>query len=128
MPNLNTFESALAAHLQAIEARNITAFEATLTKAQALTFVQLDGKLTKTKAEFVTHIRAWFEDKDWSWELEPLSSTAVAQTGVAIFKVHYKDKDREGKPYELKYSLTLVFAKEGAEWRLVHDQNGRAAQ
>jgi ketosteroid isomerase-like protein len=125
MADLSTFNAALATHLKAIEQRNSAAFESTLTSGKTLTFVSLGGKVTRSTEEFKAQMRQWFSDPDWSWQLEELASSVAGQTGVAVYRVRYKDKDPTGKAYELSYVLSLVFAKEGEQWRLVHDQNTR---
>jgi ketosteroid isomerase-like protein len=125
MADLSTFSSAIATHMSSIERRDSAAFESTLTTGPTLTFVSLGGKVTRTTDEFKRQMRAWFLDTDWSWRVAEVSTAVVEQTGVAVFKVHYTDKDSAGKPYELNYILSLVFVKEGSHWRLVHDQNTR---
>lgn len=121
--DLTSFQSALSTHLVAIERRDIVAFEATLAADSNLTLVTLDGTVIAGKSPFVQKIRGWFADPDWTWKLEPLSVTAGSHVGIAIYHVAYQDLDRQRKPYNLNYVLTLVFAKQGEEWRLVHDQN-----
>jgi ketosteroid isomerase-like protein len=119
----NTFSDALASHLHAINTRNWLEFERTLTGGETLTFVAPNGRTTTTTEAFKAAMKSWFADKDWSWQLEPIGLSAGASTGVAVYSVTYNDKDQHGKPYEMKYVLSLVFAREGNEWKLVHDQN-----
>lgn len=123
MANTPSFDESLAAHLSAIAKRDSAAFESTLTTGTTLTFIAPNGTVTLTTAQFKAVMRDWFSDKDWSWELTPISRNASEHTGVAVFSVAYADKDASGKPYSLRYVLTLVFAKEAAGWKLVHDQN-----
>ena len=73
-------------------------------------------------------MQTWFADKDWSWNLEPLSKEIITNTGIAIFRVTYNDVDQLGKPVVLKYLLTLVFVKEASGWKLMHDQNTMLAK
>lgn len=127
MADLSTFRSALSTHLAAIEARDTAAFEATLTVEPNLTFVALTGATSTSKESFVKAMRAWLADADWSWKLEEVSLHADASVGVAVYRVNYRDLDPQGKPYTLNYVLSLVFARQGAQWRLVHDQNTRVA-
>ena len=126
--NTGTFESALKTHVDAIANRNWPAFESTLTSAKNLTFVQPNGKLSTTTADFKRQMQTWFADKDWSWNLEPLSKEIITNTGIAIFRVTYNDVDQLGKPVVLKYLLTLVFVKEASGWKLMHDQNTMLAK
>lgn len=123
MSEPHSFEAALARHLQAIERRDFAAFESTLTTGQTLSFVSLGGKVTRTRHEFAGAMRQWLADPDWRWQLERISVSVAAETGVAVLGVRYHDRDAAGRPYELNYVLSLVFAREGGDWRLVHDQN-----
>ena len=123
MADLSAFPAAVSAHLKAIDARDAVALEATITQDETLTFVALNGTVTTTRAAFLQQMQAWLSDKDWSWRLEPVGINAGPQVGVAIYRVTYRDLDPQGKSYAIKYVLSLVFAKQGTEWRLVHDQN-----
>lgn len=123
--DLSTFQTALSTHLASIEHRDAAAFETTLTTSSSLTFVALDGSVTTSKESFVKKIRGWLTDPDWTWRLEQLSMTSSAHVGTAVFQVRYQDLDSNRKPYSLTYVLSLVFEKQGDEWRLVHDQNTR---
>jgi ketosteroid isomerase-like protein len=123
----SSFRDAVNSHLTAIDTRNTAAFEATLTAGPVLSFVPLNGRVTRNKHDFKAQMRGWFKDQDWSWSRRELSVSTTGQTGVAVFHIDYSDKDPSGKPYQLSYVLSLVFAKEGGKWRLVHDQNTRVA-
>jgi ketosteroid isomerase-like protein len=125
LADLSSFPAAVSTHLKAIEARDPIAFETTITKDSTFTFVALNGAATTTRDAFLRQMRAWLSDSDWSWKLEPLSLSGGPHVGVAVYKVTYQDLDPQGRPYSLKYVLSLVFAKQDAEWRLVHDQNTR---
>jgi len=118
------FDAALAAHLAAIERRDWPAFEATLTRADSLTLVLPNGRLSQRRADFAKAMQAWLADPDWRWQLRPVSRHASAHTGVAMFEVDYSDVDAKGERYALRYLLGLVFSREAdGQWRLVHDQN-----
>ena len=121
----SSFRDAVNSHLGAIDSRSTAAFEATLTNGPVLTFVALNGRVTRDKEAFRAQMRAWFKDQDWSWSRRELSLSTTGGTGVAILHIDYSDKDANGSPYLLSYVLTLVFAKEGGSWRLIHDQNTR---
>jgi hypothetical protein len=123
--DLSTFQAALSTHLDSIQRRDAAAFETTLTAGSSLTFVALDGSVTTSKEAFVKKTRGWLADPDWTWRLEQLSMTSGSHVGTAVFQVRYQDLDSNRKPYSLVYVLSLVFEKQGAEWRLVHDQNTR---
>ncbi|WP_269532164.1 nuclear transport factor 2 family protein [Chitinimonas sp. BJYL2] len=119
----DTFPEALQEHLLAIKTRDWAAFEKTLTSGEQLTFVAPNGKTSTTTQAFKSAMKSWLADTDWSWQLEQIGLTSTANTGIAVYSVRYSDKDQHGKPYEMKYVLSLVFALEAEGWKLVHDQN-----
>lgn len=123
--DLSTFQAALTTHLASIERRDAASFESTLTAGPNLTFVALDGSVTTDKGIFVKKIRNWLADSDWTWRLEAISVNSGSHVGTAVYRVTYQDLDAQRKPYSLAYVLSLVFAKQDEEWRLVHDQNTR---
>jgi SnoaL-like domain len=117
------FETALNAHLKAIDTRDWDAFERTLTKADRLTLITPNGRYSDDTQTFKRQMKAWLADKDWNWRYEILGTSCIAETGIAVLRVGYDDLDEQGKNYNLNYLLSLTFVREQNEWRLVHDQN-----
>ncbi|UQU62090.1 nuclear transport factor 2 family protein [Couchioplanes caeruleus] len=115
------FGEAVDHHLSTIAARDLNAFLATVHDDVSL--VAPNGRLLAGRDEVAAFHREWFGDPDWSWALEPLRRTEAGGTGVAIHGVTYSDLDADGKPYTMTYVLTLVFARIGGAWLLLHDQN-----
>ncbi|MEJ6004722.1 nuclear transport factor 2 family protein [Paucibacter sp. AS339] len=128
LADTSTFDAALKTHLQAIEKRDWTGFESTLTESDTLTFVLANGKLFKTRPDFKKATQDWLADSDWSWSYQVVSASSNANTGVAVLDVQYTDKNAAGIEYKLHYLLSLVFSKERGGWRLVHDQNTLVAK
>ncbi|MEV4642073.1 nuclear transport factor 2 family protein [Actinoplanes sp. NPDC049548] len=115
------FATALEQHLATITARDADAFLATVHDDVAV--IAPNGRMLAGREEVGAFHRSWFDDPDWSWKLEPLRHTEAGDTGVATYAVTYDDVDAEGRPYSMSYLLTLIFARIGGTWLLVHDQN-----
>lgn len=118
-----SFKATLAAHLTAIQTRDLAAFAATLTTTADCTLILPNGQLITGRDAVLDFHRAWFADPDWRLSLQPVRQLEAADLGLALFEVTYDDLDASGQPYQLRYYLSLLFANEAGEWRLVHDQN-----
>lgn len=116
------FRTALDAHLAAIQARDLDAFKATLTKDATLYTIFPNGEALTTTADAVLLHESWFKEKNWQWDGEVVRIIEGADMATAILKYEYRDMP-EGEP---RWAwLALVFKLEDGEWRLVHDQNTR---
>ncbi|AGZ42208.1 YybH family protein [Actinoplanes friuliensis] len=115
------FTAAVNLHLTTIGKRDLDGYLSTVHDEVSL--IMPNGKLLSGREEVAAFHRGWFDDPDWSWELDLQRSTTAGDTGVAIFAVDYHDLDGNGQPYELSYLLTLVFVRNGDTWLLLHDQN-----
>ena len=115
------FGEAVEHHLTTITARDLEAFLATVHDEVSL--VAPHGRLLAGKEEVAAFHRDWFADPDWSWTLRPLRRVQAGDTGIAVYTVTYHDVDTRGQAYTMAYVLTLVFARAGGAWLLVHDQN-----
>ncbi|BCJ48718.1 hypothetical protein Asp14428_01930 [Actinoplanes sp. NBRC 14428] len=120
------FAEALEHHLATITGRDAEAFLATVHDDVAV--ITPDGRLLAGREEVGAFHREWFADPDWSWKLEPLRCTEAGDTGVATYAVTYEDVDAGGRPYAMNYVLSLVFARAGGTWLLLHDQNTRSVR
>ncbi|WP_432147998.1 YybH family protein [Streptomyces sp. bgisy029] len=115
------FTTALDRHLAAVRARDLAAYMATV--HDEATVILPNGR-TVTGAEAVRAFhQSWFADPDWTMETETVRTVVHQDTAVAVLDVHYRDLDEDGKPYALRYLLSLVFARADGNWLLVHDQN-----
>lgn len=115
------FSEAVNQHLAAIGRRDLDGFLATVHDEVSL--IMPNGRLLAGRDEVAAFHRDWFDDPDWSWELDLLRTTTVGDSGVATFAVAYHDLDAQGEPYQLSHVLTLIFVRVGDEWLLLHDQN-----
>lgn len=117
------FQCTLKQHLDAIQARDFVAFEATLTRDEKLTFILPNGKYFDDSAEYREMLKGWFAETGWTFNYQIISTDETAEMALALLSVEYREADRGGEPYALDHYLHLVFKKEQGDWRLVYDQN-----
>ena len=86
------FRETLGRHLLAIETRDLDTLAETI--ADSLILIMADGKLKRTKGDFMEAHRAWFAMPGWTLTAKPVESY-----------------------------LTLVFERQGDAWLMVQDQN-----
>lgn len=120
------FDCTLQKHIDAIQSRDFQRFETTITQGDELTFILPNGKLFRSTQEYKALLKEWFAQEGWTFSPEIVSQVEGLDMASALLLVDYREKDRNGKPYQLKHYLSLVFKKEGKSWRLIHDQNTQA--
>ncbi|MEZ0471031.1 YybH family protein [Luteimonas salinilitoris] len=114
----------LGRHLQAIQARDLDALLVTVTRGDALTLILPNGKVLTTREEFRQLHVDWFAEDGWRMRFEVRQVREFGDTGIAL--VHYLSQQRQDDgSYATRREalLSLVFAREQGEWRLVYDQN-----
>jgi uncharacterized protein (TIGR02246 family) len=115
------FAEAVDAHLAAVARRDLDGYLATV--HDDVTLITPMGGLLAGRADVEGFHRDWFGDPDWSWQVAPVRSVVAGDTGVAVLSVDYRDVDGAGKPVDMRYVLSLVFARLNGRWLLLHDQN-----
>ncbi|WP_248962643.1 YybH family protein [Sphaerisporangium perillae] len=115
------FSQALAAHLKAIDARDLDGFLATVHPDASV--ILPSGTLLEGKDAIARFHTAWFDDPDWSLRAETVRVQTAGDSAFAVLSVVYDDLDPDGRPYQKTYYLTLLFTRDGERWLLVHDQN-----
>jgi uncharacterized protein (TIGR02246 family) len=115
------FPDAVNLHLAAIGRRDLDGYLATV--HPDVTLIIPNGRLLSGRDEVAAWHQDWFGDPDWSWELDLRHTVTAGDTGLAVFAADYHDLDGEGRPYDLRYLLSLVFVRDGDRWLLLHDQN-----
>ncbi|WP_407353877.1 YybH family protein [Luteimonas sp. R10] len=111
-------------HLQAIQARDLDALMATVTRGETLTLILPGGKVLSTREQFRRLHQDWFAEDDWRMRFEVRQVRELGDAGIAL--VHYLSQQRQddgGYATRCEALLSLVFARERGEWRLVYDQN-----
>ena len=113
-----TFRDTLEEHLRAIEARDLDALAATLAEEE-LVLIMADGKLVRSRREFLDAHRAWFAMSGWTLQAREVEVFESADLGVAVLELDY----REPPATHSRSYLTLVFRRQDGGWRMVQDQN-----
>ena len=126
--NACDFECTLQTHIDAIQSRDFQKFETTITQGEELTFILPNGKLFRSSEEYKTLLKDWFAQDGWTFSPEIISQVEGQDMASALLLIDYREKNRNGKPYQLKHFLSLIFKKEGKQWRLIHDQNTQVYQ
>jgi uncharacterized protein (TIGR02246 family) len=116
-----TYTETLERQLTAIGARDLDGYLATVHDDAVL--IMPNGRLLAGRDALADFHRDWFADPDWSWDLSPVYSMTAGDTGIAVLDVEYHDVDEAGDPVELRYLLSLTFARADGGWLMVHDQN-----
>jgi uncharacterized protein (TIGR02246 family) len=120
----SSLRSTLDAHLAAINARDLDALLATVTRGEQLTLVLPNGTLLTTREAFRQLHVDWFADRGWRMQFEVESVRAFGDVGIALVRYRSQAKQADGS-YATKREawLNLTFAREDGDWRLVFDQN-----
>ena len=117
------FKESLDNHISAIFSRDLDGFSSTLVNDDRLTLILPNGSVLNGFDAIVDFHRAWFSDPDWHIETTLLKRIETDSSCTALLDVVYSDLDESGKPYLLKYILSLTFVFERECWLLVFDQN-----
>lgn len=116
----------LDTHVKAVQSRDLTALEKTITGGEALKLILPNGRRMTTRAQFVDLHREWFKETNWTWALEVVSVAEAKDMTVVTARTRYEESDG-GKTTVAENWLSLTFRREAAGWRLVHDQNTRVS-
>lgn len=116
----DTFESALAAHIEAVTNRDIDVYVASITTGENLTIIFPGGEIMRSRDEAIEFHTEWFATPGWTMTFEIDHLIETENMGVASLRATYTD---DGGP-RVNW-LTLVFEEQDGDWRLVFDQNTR---
>ena len=126
-PPQTGFDATLERHVAAIQSRDLTGIEATITRGDDMVLIFPDGTRYTTREQFLGFHREWFADKDWVMTLEPIRRWHGADYGYGLYRTSF-DPDGAGPTPARAAWLSLGFRLEDGEWRLVHDQNTRIVE
>lgn len=118
----NVFDQTVAAHLNAIQNRDLDELLNTVYK-DVVTLILPNGELSQTTKEYEKINYEWFEDKHWSIDADLVQKRIQKETGIALIKITYHDKEASAADSVFQYYLTLVFTLQNDEWKLIFDQN-----
>ena len=110
------FRETLGRHLLAMETRDLDSLVETVGDNPVL--ITADGKLKRTKGDFVEAHRAWFATQGWTLTAKPVEIYEGSGLGIAVLRVGYREGGESGESY-----LTLIFERQGDQWRMVQEQN-----
>lgn len=119
-----SLESVISTHLEAVSAKDLKTLRSTLTSGEILPVYFPNGRLTRTKAEYIAFHDAWFKEAGWTMTFSKPETIVTRDLALATVATRYDDII-DGKAYWSENWLTLAFRREQGEWRLVHDQNTR---
>lgn len=118
----NVFDQTVAAHLNAIQNRDLNELLNTVDK-EVVTLILPNGELSQTTKEYEKINSEWFEDKHWSIDADVVQKRIQKETGIALIKITYHEKEASAADRVFQYYLTLVFTLQNNEWKLIFDQN-----
>jgi ketosteroid isomerase-like protein len=121
-PNAPSLQLQVERHIAAIEARNLNEIEATITAGEDLLLILPSGKMSRSRADYMTFHRSLFGNEQWAMTFEPVHLQTTGDYGHALYRVTF-DGDGAGPAPPSPAFLSLGFRLENGEWRLVHDQN-----
>lgn len=111
-------------HLAAINARDLDGLLATVTDGDALTLILPDGRVLATRADYRRLHVDWFAERDWRMVFDVEDVRVFGDVGIARVRYDSQSRDAGGAYVSRRVArLSLVFARERGEWRLVYDQN-----
>jgi len=120
---MTRFEEAIKVHLKSIIDRDLPAFSVFLHHSENSLIILPNGDLIKGRDNILDFHKEWFKDTDWRMDAHIVDIFTTDDIGYALLDVVYHDIDEEGKPYELKYFLSLLFKQIDGKWFLLRDQN-----
>ncbi|MEM9014943.1 MAG: nuclear transport factor 2 family protein [Pseudomonadota bacterium] len=118
----SSFRQALDHHVATISRKDIDDYADTLTDSDDLNLIFPDGTRISSTEGVIDFHEDWFEDGAWRFAFDILETRVTADMAYAFGKTRYQEDDASSAR---EAWLTLVFAIEDGEWRLIHDQNTR---
>ncbi|GAB3837880.1 YybH family protein [Hymenobacter jeollabukensis] len=123
------FRATVQQHLAAIQQHDLAALLRTVTAGEALPLVLPNGQLLRTRQQYVDLHKEWFAETNWVFTPEIITYTETPGMANALVRVKMEDLDAKGQRSNARSNyLTLTFAQEKGEWRLVFDQNTRIVE
>ncbi len=97
---------------------------ATVTAGETLLTVLPNGKKLDGRQAYRDLHADWFADPTWRMQLEEVHRQVRSDTAVVLLRYGYWRREADGREALARNAwLTLVFAREDGQWRLVYDQN-----
>lgn len=123
-PPNQSLSHAVGRHLDAINARDLDALLATVTKHPIMTTILPDGRVLETREEYRKLHVAWFAERGWRMNFKVQDITQYGDVGIARVKYDSQVRNKNGRYISKRVALlSLTFRREEGAWRLVYDQN-----
>lgn len=116
------FDETLEAHIAAVEGRDMDGFLATISDDTILPVIFPDGSVEMDRAKIIEFHKTWFADPNWRMKIEVVEKSHYRDYAIALTKTSYRDTPDGEDRYAI---LSLMFAVEDGEWKLIYDQNTR---
>ena len=119
-----SLDAVLRSHLDAIRNRDLDRLMATVTAGETLVTLLPNGKKLDGRQAYRDLHVDWFADPGWRMQLEEVHRQVRSDTAVVLLRYGYWRREADGREALARNAwLTLVFAREDGQWRLVYDQN-----
>ncbi|MEZ5044963.1 MAG: nuclear transport factor 2 family protein [Saprospiraceae bacterium] len=115
------FREALQVHLNAVNEKDLTTLDGTMSEAQGMYLILPQTEPTTTKKAFMDMHEEWFEDTSWTFETKILDTEIAENLGIAIVDVMYKEPERNGKPYFNHMIVSYALKKIEGKWYIIKD-------
>lgn len=123
-PKVESLRQTVDRHLEAVNARDLDALLATVTKHPIMTTILPDGRVLETREEYRKLHVAWFAERDWRMDFKVQDVMQYGDVGIARVKYDSQVRDKTGRYVSKRVALlSLTFRREEGAWRLVYDQN-----
>jgi uncharacterized protein (TIGR02246 family) len=113
------FGEDLAKHLQAIAARDLDEFDATV--ADEVVLVTADGDVITGREPFLERHREWFATPGWKLDVKELHRRVGADLATCVLALDYRPDGDGGRV--VPSVLHLTFVRRGERWLMAEDQN-----
>lgn len=120
--NVPSFENTLDKHINSIKNRNLDEYLSTVSQKN-ITVIFPNGKILNSFKDVSDFHKEWFSENNWTFDYEIVQKTVLQSTAIVVLKIKYCEKDENQNNKTINYILSLIFAKENNQWKLIHDQN-----
>jgi uncharacterized protein (TIGR02246 family) len=118
-----SFDATLAAHLRAIQRRDIARYAATVHPQAQL--ILPNAAVVSGKREVVEVNREFFADPTWTLAATELSRGVTERAATVVFRFAFTYTEPDGSQVVSTNVVGLTFVRDNGRWLMLHDQNTR---
>lgn len=111
----------MQAHLDAITNKDLVALEKTLSPEGKMQLILSDTEIIKQVSGFMDYHKEWFKMEGWTMESKILNYELGRDISMVIVESLYKEKERNGKPYFNRLTVSYVLQRTGSNWHIIKD-------